>query len=406
MAKARIRRVDPEPETETELSTNENAAGAEDVREQFDLEREMRQAVEIEDLLGRLNEENARVQVKEVKTTGLEVIVERVDITSVGDDLNEFVRTRYGPGRWRLFFEIKRANGKFEVYQTRNFNVHDDAPKGAYFRNRERERAEETASPDNSVMSKLLDKVKTEGGGSNEMMMLFFKSMQDQSNKTNEMMMTMMTTVVTAIAGINRGGGGANPQLDMLQMLKVFKELNGGSSASDPIALLKFARELSKDMRDKGDDEPGWLKMLEHALPLFMPQLGGAPAGYPPPATPINPPLPAPEMNFQPSTSTEGEEMLARFLPVKALANAILPRLLQGIESGAEPGDALDMFNNPLSGASLTDKQWDDLVVILKNDTWAMDLFDDEAKIASQRAWFDKLRELILKSDAETEEAG
>lgn len=403
------------PGEDEPLETPPDPTVPDSLADQFETDRAVRGIEDIENLLRDTNLDNAQVAVKKIDPVDRKAVhLERLSIEAFRPDVEEFLRSRYGGGKYKLFFYPGDRSHNGACYTVKIFNIDMACPPGEFYREQQK-MYKEPSKHDDSALLVALDKIKTEGGGQSELMIAMMQMQQQSSQNMMTMISqtnaTMMTAMTQMVAALGKGGGGSQP-LDMLQMLKVFKDLSGGNQTSDPVKLLEFAHKLSREFSDKDEDEPGWLKALTQILPALMPRPMLPPPGAQTPAVPqpaLEPAPPAPPVFSEPEMQLSNPEpepdMLQRFLPVKVLANHILPRLLAGIDQGATPEDALDMFNNPLSPNALTDKQFDELMTILKREDWAKELFDDEGKILAQREWFDKLRDLILESGKEEKPA-
>lgn len=388
----------PPDETETTL--------AEEARTAIVGERNARTTIAIEEVLDQLANEDAQIAFKKLDPIGgTEKHLERLPLDSVLPDIFEFVRQRYGGGTFKAVFYQREDSGRFIIASARKIEIEPSVPPGDFFKSSEKPPEKESVA---ALVDTILEKMNTkkEGDLSTSQLLLL---MMKQSQESNAQMMTMFTSVIGAVAGKS---GGNQQGIDLLSALGVFDKLKGntGEQIRPMIELLDFTRKVMIDRAKKedGSDSP-WAEMLAQAFSAVMqrmapPQLGpGGMPEMPPPSPFVRPmpdaPQPPPPAAVEVTTeATPPDDMsMVKFLSIKILAPAMLPKLVEGIEGGAEPEDALDMFNNPLSPVKLTDAQYDELVEVLKTETWAKDLFGGDDKIAQWRPWFDKLRELVLR---------
>jgi len=410
---------DAPPENETDQA----GSLAQEVEQQAGDERAARVQLSIEDLLDQCSDNDGMVSFKKVDMlSGSDKHLEKLPVATVGADIFEFVRLRYGGGKYKATFSILEGTSYREI-TTRVIDLDATIQPGSFYDAQKKEPEKDGTA---AVIEAVLEKMGKRGDGeisTSQMLLLMMKQQQEASNQ----MMTMFTTVIGAIS---KGAGGGQG-IDMLNALAVFDKLKGnsGDMVKPMLEMMEFARKIMVDRakKESGDDDSPWAKMLAEAFTAVMARMSGGPLPQlqtgvemppnmgpvirpmpdAPPAPPAGPAFEVSNPTIEEVPITEADDMkLTRFVPIKILAPALLPKIIEAIEGGdAEPEDALDMFNNPLSPIKLTDTQYDELVGILKAETWPVDLFGGDDKIAKHRGWFDKLRELILK-EAEEETKG
>ena len=384
---------------------------AEEMAGQIAGERETQGIVEIETLLEDSAYEHAQVAIKKRDPlSGRDIHLERHPISALKPDPNEFLRVRYGGGKYRLFFYPDDRSNR--AYTTKQMDIDPAVPKGEFYR-----QFEPAQEKDDSALRLAIEKIKGESGSNMDVIL----AMMQMQQKNSEMMMQMqqkstetMITAITSMVAAVKGGGG-NQGTDILTALGVFEKLKGRDTGMEPLALLKFAKDLAREMGGKDDDdEPAWIKALGGILPLVMPGMQRPPVAPPaqlPPnveAMPAAAPMPEPVKPnpFQNGGQTVIDTNAAQPTqngPVKieTIIHQITPMLIARIESGSSPEDAVAIMENPIL---ISDEQYTDLLHILEKPDWPAVLFGGEESIAKHRAWFDKLRELLLAGDAEEED--
>lgn len=428
MAKA-LKRREPvdrgDPDQDADPGVVESLA--DEVSRQAGEERAARVQLTIEELLDQCSSNDGEVAFKSIDAvTRGENHLERIPVDSVGRDIHEFARARYGGGRYKALF-YARLEGEYRLLTQRIISIDVAVPPGEFYRSQEKRNQPEkegTAALIETILEKMNASRKGEMGTA-ELLLLMMKQQQESSNQ----MLTMFTTVIGAMS---KQGGGSSQGIDMLNALAVFDKLKGnsGEMVRPVIDMMEFARKLMVDKarKDSGEEGSPWADMLAQALTAVMARMSGGqmPQLQPPQEEPM-PAGPAPTIRPMPEAapvaSGPGIEVssptveqpqpanddmkLMHILPIKAIVPAMLPRFIVAIEeSHATPEDAFEMLNNPLSPSKLTDDQYDDLLGILRRENWVDELFGGADKIAKHKAWFEKLRELILKAEDAPESEG
>ncbi len=386
---------DADGDGDTETTT------AEDIQTQSALDKEALAAIAIEELMGDEKLADGRCRVTRRGQTESEFVwIESVPVSGMKPDLFEFLSTRYGGGRYELWFFL--PGGKY--YSRKTITIDYRIAEGEFFRVR-REQQQQPSTGDGLAVNKLVDKLAA-GDGSQTLILTFLKMSQEQSALMLQNLMQSNAQTLTAIASMVAAlkSGEAKPAFNMLEAIAVFDKLKAKDNSIDPLRMFEVLHKWIRDNQGNGEEpEPWWLKPVQAIAPVLLgkiaPQLAEQPGQQTPQAQPQPQPAlsdaapdarPTAPANPGPASTTEPE---ADPMNIIFLTRMIRAKLLAQIEAGATPQDAIDLVYNPLL---LTDEQVGKLEAVILREDWIKELLGDFNLTAPQRAWLDEFKRLML----------
>jgi hypothetical protein len=374
------------------------------LEQQISDEREGRSIAAIEAVLESVERVEGQFAVKRIDPlSGKQLHLERMPIAVLrdyGSDPSEFLKARYGGGQYNLIFYVPEQGGGWRQYTMRRFEVDKSIPPGEFFRAQREAGDQPERGADETLLGKLMDKIKTEGGGNSDVLLAL---MQMQAQASRDMIQVLMkssadtlTAITSMVAALKGGGGQAG--FNMLEALAVFDKLKGRDNQPDAIRLLELAHKWFSDHHKDEEDEPTWLKAIGGLLPALM----GGGLQRPPPAPELAMPAggrPGPILDTngapgQPQQPPPGRPMKP---PLREMLKQLYPVIVQRIQEGTTPEDVFDWLNNPVTAFS--DAEYNELVELFRLPTWETELFGDAKLIEPHRAWFQEIRQLFLAED-------
>lgn len=239
-----------------------------------------------------------------------------------------------------------------------------------------------------TFLSRILDTQAASGNQTMTMMMTMMQQMTQQMLASQENSTKMMIAMMTANRAEAKPAGGADPTLMLL--VEILKEKASGDPVEKMMKLMSQAKELVAGA-PKPDEPPFWEKLATAAAPAVIGMLGG---GRPPMQVTDQGQVPtAVQPQPQPQLKPDQPDMNAFAIRM------FLNQVLSAAAKGSDPGLYADMiFDN------VSETQLEEIKQHLTAEAWPANLFGDDPRTVSCRAWLDQLKAIMLADDDATPE--